>query len=691
MATNIDDSFNCPAEPVKVQPTREDILGALQFGPAKEVPTKMGPRLKSEAKPSDAFLDLWDREQDSLRALGLTLGRWPKDTGPLKITKWEKIPEKIIVQRQNAQALSRATDADINAPCPEGLSYLGYQRAGIAFGFERDATLIADEMGLGKTIQLIGIINCLPDAKKILIICPASLKLNWKRELEKWLVKPRPIFVADSQMFPDMEGIVIINYDVLHKHEELLHSLAFDLMGVDEAHYLKNKKARRAKMVLGFKPSKKEADKGAVVIPGITAKKRVFLTGTPIANKPAELFPLLSYLDPWTWDNFFRYGIRYCAGHQGSHGWDFSGASNLGELQEKLRSTIMVRRLKKDVLTELPPKRRQVIELPADKETAGAIRREMEAFQGRDDEMDQLQAAVELAKVSDNQDDYRKAVADLQKGMGAALGEISALRRETAVSKIPMVIAHLQEALEESDKVIVFAHHKEVVAAIAAEFGSAAVKLVGDTAMVDRQEAVDRFQKDPTCKLFVGSLMAAGVGITLTASSHVVFAELDWVPGNVSQAEDRAHRIGQKESVLIQHLVLEGSLDAIMAKRIISKQEIIEKALDTVSKAAPDAAPEAMNSRGAAAATAGLPREKLAADAEKMTQDQRDAAVAAIRLLAARCNGAGFSKIDTMIGKSLAAQDRLSPKQAALAAKIAVKYRGQIGEQLTLRIKGLSS
>jgi hypothetical protein len=213
------------------------------------------------------------------------------------------------------------------------------------------------------------------------------------------------------------------------------------------------------------------------------------------------------------------------------------------------------------------------------------------------------------------------------------------------------------------------------------EFGSEAVCLVGDTPMIERQAAVDRFQKDPSCKLFVGSIMAAGVGITLTAAAHAIFLELDWVPGNVSQAEDRIHRIGQKESVLIQHLVLEGSLDAVMAKRIIAKQEIIERALDKVADAEAEL-PTASDTRPKALETA----------AQTMTQEQRDGAQRAIRMLAMVCNGArdwdgqGFSKIDTMIGKSLAAQDRLTPKQCALAAKIALKYRRQLPAELVVAI-----
>jgi SWI/SNF-related matrix-associated actin-dependent regulator of chromatin subfamily A-like protein 1 len=156
------------------------------------------------------------------------------------------------------------------------------------------------------------------------------------------------------------------------------------------------------------------------------------------------------------------------------------------------------------------------------------------------------------------------------------------------VAKIPHVIEHLQDALAESAKVVCFAHHREVIHAISAEFGEACAVVYGDTPAPDRQAAVDRLQTDPECRLFVGGITVAGTGITLTASSHIVFAEYDWRPGVMSQAEDRCHRIGQRESLLAQYLVFDGSIDAIMATRNVEKEDIIAAALGdaTADKAA---------------------------------------------------------------------------------------------------------
>lgn len=689
-ANNLDDSFNAPLPVADKPATREDIFGALRWSAPKEIATKNGPRILTTAPANQIVFTLFKAESRALFADGYSLGEWPKYSGKWQVSKWEKVPEKIIVKREEAKALSRATDADINVPAPDGLSYLGYQRAGIAFGFERPAVLIGDEMGLGKTIQAIGILNACPDFKRILVICPASLKINWHRELTKWLVRKRPIFIADSKVCPSLaDGIVVINYDILRKHESLLRETEWDVLIADEAHYLKNPKAQRTKAVFGERATEKEKRNGGADVPGITAKKRILLTGTPIANRPVELFPLISYLDPITWSNFFKFALRYCAAQQNGHGWDFSGSSHLDELQDRLRSTIMVRRLKKDVLTELPPKRRQVIEFPATGDLAAIVRQE----EDQAEEMEAMEAAVELAAASSNPEDYENAVTNLKKGVKACFEGLSTLRLETGRAIIPLALEHLREIVEETGKVVIFGHHKEVLAAVKAEFGDAAVMIVGDTPMAERQANADRFQKDPTCTCIIGSFGAMGVGWTLTAATNLVTVEQDWVPGNVSQAEDRIHRIGQRGSVLIQHLVIEGSIGATIMKRMIAKQDVIDRALDEVTAKAPEPTNASNLSLPPRPAN---PRDLLAAEALRMTADQLAASQEAIRYIAGRCNGArdwdgaGFSKIDTHIGKNLAEASLqgagLSPKQCALARKIATKYRKQLPDSLVFRM-----
>ena len=689
--TDIDDTFNQPAPPPAVKPTLEDLLASLKFSTPVEVATKKGPRMKSQATLKPDMIARLEEHRNALWDRGYSVGEWPRGSGKWSLTKWEPMPEKIIVQRKEAKLMSRATDADINVPAPEGCAYLGYQRAGIAFGHERPAVFIGDEMGLGKTIQAIGLMNANPDLERILILCPASIKINWKSELEKWLVKKRTIFIADSKVFPvDLEGnvlrcITIINYDVIAKHERAIKDTEWDMVVADEAHRLKNPKAIRTRMVVGARATKKEKEAGMADVPGITAKKRLLLTGTPICNKPIELYPLIHYLDPITWSSFWKFAARYCGASQ-DNGWNCDGAQNLDELQDRLRSTIMVRRLKKDVLTELPPKTRKIVEIPADAATRRLLNQEREIYNEEAEE--HLQTQVELAKASDNPEAYKAAVAALKLKMKATFEGLSTVRRELAEAKADMPIVHelLEEAVEDSDKTIIFAHHKSVIAKLAGKFGEAAVTITGDTPLPDRQSNVDRFQNDPTCKVIIGSIGAMGVGLTLTASSHVIMFELDWVPGNVSQAEDRAHRIGQKDNVLVEHYVVEGSLDAVMAKRIIAKQDVIDQALDDITKESDVPAP----SKGGT----GKTFDQLAKEATGMTVDQRNAAVMAIRQLAEYCDGAakrdgaGFNKIDAGIGRHLAQCPSLTPKQCALARKIALKYHNQLPETLVARMKG---
>jgi len=610
---------------------------------------------------------------------------------PEAAAKLKAEAEALAAAKQQAITLSRASDSEVELPCPEGLAYLPYQRAGIAAALDRPNVLFGDEMGLGKTIQAIGIINADPTIKRVLIVCPASLKLNWQRELRKWLVRPLSSVIAKSISHVGFCDITIINYDILQKLLPALQAIAWDLIICDEAHYLKNPDAKRTQAVVG------KEKKGEVVAKPLEARRKCFLTGTPIPNRPIEGWPIFHYLAPTEFRSFFGYAKRYAAAYQNGYGWDFTGAANLGELQDKLRGSIMIRRLKADVLTELPAKRRCVIEIEANGAT-GAVKAESAAWQRNEDAMLAMRAAVELAKASDNPQVYPDAVAALKEAAQAAFTEMSQLRHDTAVAKIPYVVEHVKDAIEDGSKVVVFAHHKDVIQALMAEFGGAAVCVYGDVAIEARQRAVDRFQSDPTCTVFVGGIMAAGVGLTLTAASHVVFAELDWVPGNVTQAEDRCHRIGQKNMVLVEHLVLEGSLDAKMAHTLVAKQEVIAAALDN-EKEAEAAAAVIPTTEKERAATEGLTRGKVDEQSVTMSPERIAAIGQGLLILAGMDadyareeNGVGFNKLDTCIGHSLAAAVNssrgLTARQAVLGAKLVQKYRRQMPEDLVATAKG---
>ena len=386
------------------------------------------------------------------------------------------------------------------------------------------------------TIQALGVVNADPDVGSALIVCPLSVALNWRNEAAKWLAREMSVGVATSKEFPDTD-IVIVHWGILAKHTDALRMRDWDLIALDEAHYAKNPRAKRTQAIFGSRSGDK----------ALTAKHKLALTGTPIPNRPIELYPLLNWLAPRQFDNWFNYASKYCAAYKTRYGWDVSGASNLDELQENLRM-IMIRRLKKDVLTELPPKTRQVILLDADTpELRAVLHSEAVAQKETEEAITKARIDVELAKAQ-GPEVYKEAVEALNSAQGLAFTEISRVRHETALAKIPQVLTHVKDILDnEGQKVIVFAHHRDVIEQLRNGLeagdgdtpGVKTVSIVGGDSPEDRQEAIDSFQNDPATRVFLGSIGAAKEGITLTAADISIFAELDWVPGNLSQAEDR--------------------------------------------------------------------------------------------------------------------------------------------------------
>jgi SWI/SNF-related matrix-associated actin-dependent regulator 1 of chromatin subfamily A len=571
---------------------------------------------------------------------------------------------------------SHAKSADIQVPCPAGEAYLPFQLAAIAFALDKPHVLFGDEMGCGKGIEAIGVINALPDIKRVLVICPATAKINWSRELTKWLVRPMSVGIVTGSDWVDVD-CPIINYDILARHEYVIREKQWDLLIIDEAAYLKSGHAQRTHQVLG-KWAKAEDERLA----RIPSRKTLMLTGTPLLNRPIELWPLVK--DANLFRNWEQYVTRYCDGHKERAGrrevWNVQGASNLEELQTVLRSSWMIRRLKSEVMTELPPKRRQVIELPANG-NAGVVKAETQAVAAEMDKLADLRLAVEKAKVSESQDEYDEAVQKLRHGVMVALQLVSKVRHETAVAKVPMAIEFIKDAMEAGEKLVVFGWHHDVLGAIHDSFPGS-VLVTGETSMKKRQQAIDSFQEDPQVRMFIGSIGAAGTAITLTAASHVIFVELEWVPGNMSQAEDRTHRKGQHNAVLVQHLVLEGSMDATMARTLISKQAVLDATMDdpialgAIPVLPVEGEPE----------TANVSRQRITAESLGLTEAEVTEIHGQLRYLAGLCDGAnardgeGYNKCDSSFGKWLAAADRLSPKMAAAAKRMLVKYKGQLGK-----------
>lgn len=507
---------------------------------------------KEERWRWDATLKRWYATEESVAR---RLARYAQGSAATRLTTLSE------AERQ-ALADSTAKDAavDIEIPVPAGLAYLPYQRAGIFYALNRRGTLLGDEMGLGKTVQAIGVVNMLPQAERVLIVCPASLRLNWRAEWRRWHTgKLRPVLLdtwPGGGMFPDLDGkAMIVSYDSVRKWHPMIAEMAWDVLICDEIHLCKDETTRRTKALFGGVYKRRETFKP------ITARRKLFLTGTAIVNKAADLWPLVKALDPEVLgssrvDFMVRYGTE----------------GRLAELHTRLRTRVMVRRLKADVLKDLPAKRREIVLLDVP-DAAGIL-----AAEGR--ALSLAQAMIDKARIEIAGLPHGEQVMKLRECRSIAMSEISRVRKETALKKLPQAIEHISNVLENCERAVIFCHHHQVFDELSNEFRRICVTLDGRTDLAGRQRAVDEFQRGRGIRLFIGGLRAAGLGITLTAASTVVFVELDWTPAAMMQAEDRLHRIGQHNPVLVQHLVIDGSIDAKMARIIIDKQAIMGAVLD---------------------------------------------------------------------------------------------------------------
>ena len=421
-----------------------------------------------------------------------------------------------------------------------------FQKVGVAFIEKRNGrALIADEMGLGKTIQAAAWLQLHPEKRPAIILCPASLKLNWAKELRDTLsTKDKVQILQGTKPYPITEDIIIINYDILNSWVETLQAINPQVLIIDEAYCVKNSSAIRTKAT-------KKLAKG---IPHIIA-----LTGTPIVNRPVEGFNIFQILDRNLFPNFWTYVHRYCEARHNGFGWDFSGATNKEELNQILTSTIMIRRRKADVLKDLPEKLYSFVPMELANETEYRIAEEefieyLRGVKGKE--------AAEKAKKAEH------------------LVKIEALKQLAVKGKMKQAINWIRDFIEDGSKLVVFAVHKEVIDKLMNEFKDVAVKLYGECSQKERNEAVERFQNDPNIKLFIGNIQAAGVGLTLTAASAVAFLELPWTPGELQQAEDRCHRIGQKNAVNIYYLLAENSVEYKLARLLDKKKKVLSAVID---------------------------------------------------------------------------------------------------------------
>ncbi len=414
--------------------------------------------------------------------------------------------------------------------------------------------ILADSMGLGKTAQAIAWLQLHKTERPAVILCPAVGKEMWARKCMEWMDGKEKIVVLSGRS-PDPAqfkgaSILILNYDIVGNKTDKTKNKAgyvkiqeqsytgwvdylldhgIKMIVADECHNLKNSKAQRG--IAGLKMLKQ-------------IRYALPMSGTPIDNRPYEYWPILTNLAPHIFRNRYTYGKRYCGGTKTRFGWDFTGASNLAELHEVLEENIMIRRRKEDVLKELPPKVRAVVPIDVD-----------------------LKA-------------YRKAEAEIWADDEITLAKLTKLRQAAVAAKLKACGDWVEDFLETGEKLIVFAHHHFVMDHLRERFaGKYKIAEISGQTKGSRQEQEDLFQNDPACKLFLGSKSAKEL-ITLTAASNVAFVEFFDTPGEMAQAEDRAHRIGQTGSVNVWFLIAAGTIEEDHAALLDAKLQVVTNVLD---------------------------------------------------------------------------------------------------------------
>lgn len=420
-------------------------------------------------------------------------------------------------------------------------SLMPFQQEGVCFGINHGGrVMIADDMGLGKTIQALGIAAYYRREWPLLIVTPSSVRYSWVSSIERWIssVERYEITVLNTgKDHIDDAQVVITSYDLLSRRKQELLDRNFQVVVMDESHMLKSFKTARYKAAA---PIMKQC------------KRLILLSGTPALSRPSELYTQINGIDPSVFPRFQDFGIRYCNGKQQPWGWDFNGSSNMEELQIILQARLMIRRLKSEVLSQLPSKQRMMVMLDPS-----------------------------LIKTN------TRAMEEAAKNLGIKLkgvekhGALLEFFSQSAIAKLKAVSEYVKELLEGESKFIVFAHHRPMLDKLCETcegVGVQYIRIDGRTSGDARQQLVNKFQTNDNVKVAVLSITAANAGITLTAAQLVVFAEVFWNPGILVQAEDRAHRIGQQDSVTVQYLVAKGTVDDHIWPLVQSKLEVLSKA-----------------------------------------------------------------------------------------------------------------
>jgi SNF2 family DNA or RNA helicase len=414
-----------------------------------------------------------------------------------------------------------------------------FQRAGVEYVLWSRRTFLADEQGLGKTIQALAALEA-DDAYPAVVVCPASLKLNWKREIERWLPHRSVTVVSGTGGNHVPADIVVLNYEIVAAHRPRLTLRRPKALVLDESHYVKNPRAKRTqavrKLAGGLAPD----------------ALKLLLTGTPVMNHPEELIAQLRIIGRL---EEFGSGARFAR--------RFQGAGAEERIHWHLRRSCFVRRLKADVLPQLPAKRQVVVPVALENEREYRLAEEDVIKWLREQPLDlgELEAKVAAALRAER------------------LAQLNVLRRVAARGKLGPAMAWIHDFLASDEPLVVFAGHREVQDLLVERFPDA-LHLLGRDSVEQREAAVQAFQCDGGPQLLICATRVAGQGITLTRASNVAFLDLEWTPAMHDQAEDRLHRIGQHDAVTAWYLLAAETIDETMIELIARKRGIVGAVTD---------------------------------------------------------------------------------------------------------------
>ena len=457
------------------------------------------------------------------------------------------------VTDRNAQRILDRVQRNLDLP----LKLFPYQEVGVTFiELSKGKALIGDDMGLGKTAQSLAWLAMHKEKRPVIVICPASVKVNWGREIDKWIPDtPFQIINSGKDEIEEGKEVYIINYDLLRKHEESLIEVGASVVILDEATYIKERKSQRTKVTMRIAKNS----------PHILA-----LSGTPILNKPIEFFNVLNLLAPTVFKSQWQFGHQFCGMENNGYGFSYSGATNT-ELLNFLLKSIMIRREKKEVLKDLPPKRRvfKYIGIPT---------KIIRMHEVAERELTNAVKDYRIRGLSSEERSERRML---------AITALGYLRQVVGMAKAEQTLEIVRPTLEKGEKIVIFGHHKAVLDKLEEDITKAGygnVRIDGQVTGKKRQSLIDEFQNNPDCKVMVASILAMGMGVNLVSASSVFIVERQWTPAYEEQGEDRLWRIGQEKEVTAWYLVTADTVDDKMNQLIEHKRAMVHKILDGKSQ-----------------------------------------------------------------------------------------------------------